>query len=411
MVRRLLLALSAVTLVPSAAQAQQGVILQPGVILVNRKDAVDSALAHGPRLGLARADTAVASAQLRGAREWPNPTLATSYSKAVPRYHVTLDQPLEYPWIRGYRASAAQAGRAAALYRYTFQRAAIAVDADTSYTRAVGARARARLSRRNARDADSLRRLAVLRRDAGDASDLDVELATISAGQQTNIAAADSLALEVALLGLQSVMGIAADQPVIMVADSLEPPPAPAADPPGTPLQVAAAEQALSSAELALRLQRRSVFGSPSITAGFETGDPTGSETGILPTIGLTLPLPLINRNRGAIAQAEAERERSRAELALAQLEVRTQIARATRERDIARSRVERDRALLGSATRVAEMSLTAYREGASTLANVLEAQRTARDIRAQYIDDLASTWIATATLTLFTLVTAPTSP
>jgi outer membrane protein TolC len=44
-------------------------------------------------------------------------------------------------------------------------------------------------------------------------------------------------------------------------------------------------------------------------------------------------------------------------------------------------------------------MALTAYREGASTLASVLEAQRTARDVLGQYIDDLAAAWIATAEL------------
>jgi cobalt-zinc-cadmium efflux system outer membrane protein len=396
-----------------AAFATGAASAQQGGIVVSRKDAVDSALARGPRLGLARADTAVASAQLRAAREWPNPTLATSYSKAIPRYHVTLDFPLEYPWIRGSRTSSAQAARSAALYRFSFERAAVALDADTSYTRAVGAHARTRLSRRNAQDADSLRRLAEVRRDAGDASDLDVALATINAGQQANTAAADSLAFEVALLGLQAAMGLAADRPVITVTDSLEPLPAPSGgDPAGTPLQVAAAEQALSAAELTVRLQRSSVFPVPSITGGFETGDPTGSEPGILPTVGLAMPLPLFNRSRGAIAQAEAARERSRAELALARLSVQTQIARATRERNIAFAKVERDQVLLGSAIRVAEMSLTAYREGASSLVNVLEAQRTARDIRAQYLDDVASAWIASAALSLFTLVTsAPTSP
>jgi outer membrane protein TolC len=104
-------------------------------------------------------------------------------------------------------------------------------------------------------------------------------------------------------------------------------------------------------------------------------------------------------------------RARPRGELALARLEVQTQVARATRQRDIALAKVERDRVLLGSAIRVAEMSITAYREGASTLVNVLEAQRTARDIRAQYLDDVANAWIASATLNLFTLVTPPISP
>jgi len=91
----------------------------------------------------------------------------------------------------------------------------------------------------------------------------------------------------------------------------------------------------------------------------------------------------------------------------LARVESQARIARALRERATALSKVERDRALLTGAERVATMSLTAYREGAASLPNVLEAQRNVRAVRAQYIDDLAAAWIATATLRVVTLTPA----
>jgi outer membrane protein TolC len=80
-------------------------------------------------------------------------------------------------------------------------------------------------------------------------------------------------------------------------------------------------------------------------------------------------------------------------------VEARNAIAHALRERQIALSRATRGTSLVSSANQVVAMSLTAYREGASSLANVVEAQRMARDVLAQYIDDLASAWIATAEL------------
>ena len=123
--------------------------------------------------------------------------------------------------------------------------------------------------------------------------------------------------------------------------------------------------------------------------------------------VGVSLPLPLFSRGRGPILQAEAELQRARAGLALAQAEGAARIARARRQRDIAMAKVGRDRILLASANRVATMSLTAYREGQSSLPNVLEAQRNARDILGQYIDDVAAAWIATASLRVFTLTTA----
>ncbi len=63
---------------------------------------------------------------------------------------------------------------------------------------------------------------------------------------------------------------------------------------------------------------------------------------------------------------------------------------------------------LVESANRIVSMSLVAYREGAQGLPAVLEAQRNARDILTQYINDLADAWIATATLRLYSL-TVPT--
>lgn len=377
---------------------------------ITRSDAVDAALARGPRLAVARADTTAARAQLLTARALPNPVLATSYSKSVPQLHATVELPIDYPWLRRDRIASAQAQRIASAYRLDFERAAVVVDADTTYTRALAAAAHARLSARNAAAADSLRRMAVLRRDAGDASDLDVELATVYAGQQRNLATTDSLALLSTLLDLQTVMGLASDGVAVRPVDSLTMPPDTgiAIVLAGAPLQVAAARAALSAAELAVRVQRRSLFTLPSVTAGVEGRDPTGSEPGVLPTVGLSIPLPFLDRNRGPIAQAEAERQRATAELQLASVENTAAVARSRRERDLAVARAARDRALVASADRVAAMSLRAYQEGASSLPNVLEAQRTAREILGQYIDDLTDAWNATDVLRLNTLTASP---
>ncbi|MFL5616001.1 MAG: TolC family protein [Gemmatimonadaceae bacterium] len=377
---------------------------------VTRTDAIRAAVTVGPRLAVAQADTAVALAALITARALPNPTLAASYTKDPPPYHSTLEIPIDFPWLRGPRVGAASAARTAAQYHYTFQRAAAALDADTTYTRTLAAREHARLSRRNAQDADSLRRMAVLRRDAGDASDLDVELATVNAGQQENVAATDSLTYVSSLLDLQTIMGVTATEPDIVPTDSLSIPALVDGDgsvPVASTLEVAAAEQTLSSAQLGASLQRRSVWAAPALIAGFDWGDPTNP--GLLPNVGVSLPIPLFSRARGPILQAEAELQRARAELALARAEGAARIAQSRRQRDIALSKVTRDRVLLASANRVATMSLTAYREGESSLPNVLEAQRNARDILGQYIDDIATALNATAAFRVYTLTPAST--
>ncbi|HEV7387384.1 MAG TPA: TolC family protein [Gemmatimonadaceae bacterium] len=372
---------------------------------ITRTQAVESAVSRGARAAVARADTLVGSAQLLAARQWENPSLSATYSKSVPNYHEIVDIPFDITGARGARIRSAEATRLASQYRFRFERAAAALDADTTYTRALAAREHVRLARRNARDADSLRRMAIVRRDAGDASELDVLLATVNSGQAANVAAADSLILVSTLFDLQAVMGLGLDSLVITPVDSLTLPPEARGDgsPPLT-LPVAAAELALTAAEHSISAQKRSIFAPFSIQAGVEHGDP--AEPGLLPTFGVSIPLPIFNRNRGGIAQAQAERERARAELQLVRLETQTAIGRAERARRLSLEKVQRDRVLVESATRIAAMSLTAYREGAQGLPAVLEAQRNAREILSQYVDDLADAWIAIATLRLYDLPT-----
>src|SRR5690242_12956399 len=81
---------------------------------VSRADAVASAVAHGARFALARADTSVAAAQLRAARMFQNPALAWSYSKSTPQQHFALELPLEIFGQRGARVGSANSARGAA---------------------------------------------------------------------------------------------------------------------------------------------------------------------------------------------------------------------------------------------------------------------------------------------------------
>jgi cobalt-zinc-cadmium efflux system outer membrane protein len=208
------------------------------------------------------------------------------------------------------------------------------------------------------------------------------------------------------LLDLQAVLGLVDNAVVLEATDSLMAPPQ-GVEALQSTLNVRAASASLQSAALSAQLQHRSVWSDFSINGGIEYHDP-GGQTGPLPTFGIGVGLPLFSRNRGPIAEAEAERTRAAAELTLAQVEDRNDIAHATRERANALSRVERDQTVVTSADRVASMSLTAYREGASSLPNVLAAQQSARSVMAQYIDDLADAWIATAELRVFATSPAP---
>jgi cobalt-zinc-cadmium efflux system outer membrane protein len=374
---------------------------------VTRAQAVEAALTRGARAAFGRADTAAAAAILHGMRLYPNPQISAAYSKDPPHTHVLADIPIDWPWLRSARIGSAASARDAARLGFAFERAAIHFDVDTTYTLALAADARARLSYRNARDADSLLGMARLRRAVGDVSELDVRLAEVNAGQLENIAADDSVAAVDALLAVQLAMGDSGLVPTIALADSLAPPPDTLPGVPGEPLPVAAAAASLRAEERGLSFARRSAFAAPSMQIGFDRDDP-GGQSGLLPTFGISLPLPLFNWNGGAIAQAAAGRARAQANLDLVRREVSADWARAQRRFAVAMTRLARDRELLASAQRVAAMSLQAYTEGAVALPSVLEAQRSAREALGRYIDDLAAASNAAAAIRLLTATGEP---
>ena len=371
---------------------------------VSRAAAVDAALLRGARSAFARADTLAAAGVLHGARLYPNPSLSATYTKDTPHYHVIADVPLDLPWLRSARVGAASEGHDAARFRFAFERAAIRYDVDTTYTHALAALAHAELSRRTAQAADTLLAMARLRRSVGDVSELDVRLAEVNAGQLANAAADDSLASVATVLAVQLAMGLAADSPTIALTDSLTPPvdSAIAGAVAGEPLRVAAAAAELRAEERTLALAHRNAFPAPSFQVGVEFGDP--AQPGSLPTFGLALPIPLFHRNGGEVVQVRAARDRARAELDLARRAQNAELQSAQRVFAVARTRLTRDRALLAGAEQVAAMSLQAYREGAVPLANVLEAQRLAREALARYVDDMTAANDAAGLLRLLTM-------
>src|SRR2546425_5727750 len=90
---------------------------------VTRADVVAAALARGPRVVLARTDSAAPRADVRAAPALPNPSVSATYTKSIPRYHAILDLPLDWPWLRGPRVAGAVAPSPPPLDRHPPRRA------------------------------------------------------------------------------------------------------------------------------------------------------------------------------------------------------------------------------------------------------------------------------------------------
>ena len=381
------------------------------------------ALTRSPLGALARADVASAVAGIAVARQYENPTLSASYSRSAPQAHISLDVPFDWRQ-RQPRIAAANLAQSAAETRLKYGQAALKLDVDTAYTRAQAFAAKSQLSARTASDADSLRTIARLRRDAGDASDLDVELANVFAGQSANVAISDSLSAISSRAALQALIGLAPDSVEVTLTElmdlsnnnvtvtltgALRGNERVNAANGGTAtvasFPVAAALQEAEAASNRVLVEQRRRLQLPSLSVGFETVDPGAH--GVLPTIGFALPLPLFNRNSAGIQLAQAELARARATVLLARVQQATALASAQRDVNASRARLARSNQLVASANRIASLSLIAYREGATPLTTALDAQRSAREALSQYVDDVAAARIADSLLRLFSLTSA----
>lgn len=403
-----------VALSPATAQSS-GASRAPATV-ISRSEAIRLAIEHSPRTILFRADSAAAAAELAVARQFENPSLSAAYSKSEPQAHFALDIPFDWPRARQPRINAARNGATVTALRNAYGRRALELDVDTAYSRDQALAARATLSQHTARDADSLLTIAKVRRDAGDASDLEVELATVFAGQLLNAALADSLSEVAARVTLQTLMGLSPDSVQVTLSETI-----PLTDAAvieanvvvptkggvatnAALLPVAVAQGDVQTANLRVLAEQRRRILAPSLSIGFETVN-TGT-SGPLPTVGLAMPLPLFNRNSASIQVTQAELARAKANLTQTQLQQAAVVANAEREASAARTRLARSGRLVASANRIATMSITAYREGASPIGTVLDAQRSAREALSQYAEDVAAVRIADSVLRFVTLST-----
>lgn len=364
---------------------------------ITMDEAVAASEARGSSVALARADSALAAADIQAARAFPNPVLSADYTEDVPQIHGEIELPLEYPWVRGPRIRAAEASARAAALALELERARARHEAVVAYIRAAAARSLSELSAMDAESGAELLDIARSRRDAGDASDLDAALAEMAAARAAGDALEDSIAAIDAVLDLQLVMGESAEQVTIVPVDTLALPAADVRSPPDPRLRVSVAESAarLEGRTEALRAESRARLPAPAVRAGAEGRDPSPEETGLLPTAGVSLEIPIFDRNGAAVAAARAEVARTRAELEAARRESDAALLLAARGREAALARARQAARLRRSAIRVAEMTSIGYREGELSIPDVLESRREAREALRGWIRAIVDAWTA----------------
>ncbi len=380
------------------------------------------ALVHNADLRIAEAAVDAALAQVRAAREFPNPTLGFStasintdgrgngsplHNEFLQRSYdsiVSLSQLLEIAGKRGLRQDSARAGQKATEAQRDDVRRLLLQSVAQAYIAALVAQEDVRVLEDSAASLRREAEVAAIRLKAGDISASDkaqIEIAAdrfgLDAATARHAAAAATIALE-ALLGqsnpggqteLSDTLGtlaVPASAALLDAGIAVERP------------DIASAEANVEKADADWRLQRRERIPDLTVSAQFEHHPPDQPNS---VGFGLSLPLPLWNRNGGAIHAARAARDQAQAELDQARIQATADLAVARSAVRDAESRAAayRDRLQPKSAD-VLHTVMFAYEKGGASLLDLLSAQRNDNDIRqaaAHAEADAASARIALA--------------
>ncbi|HTO96738.1 MAG TPA: TolC family protein, partial [Myxococcales bacterium] len=113
-------------------------------------------------------------------------------------------------------------------------------------------------------------------------------------------------------------------------------------------------------------------------------------------TVGTQLELPLFYRRSGEIARAEADRRAQGLAREKLRAQARAELQSALAAVEANRRLVERMRGrLLGRARRMRDLAQVQYEKGASSLLELLDAQRTWAQTRSEYLRNLRDFWLS----------------
>ncbi len=352
------------------------------------------AQAHTARGAVAAASARVdaARAALRVAGTVPNPTVSYSHSESAPRYHLLVDQSLEWLLRRGRDREAARFGIGSAEADSSLTVADQDREVRVAYYTARAAIIAESLSLAQTALSDSVVRISNVRLRAGDISLLEAEQARADAARARQTLSSVRESARVAASDLGRAVGRDPAAPPLPV-DRLDADLDNLAVQPVSLERIPTVRAAVADSGSADALARSAGIAGvplPTLQGGAEWEDPAEPNAGALAVFGVSIPVPLWNHGSGSAAEAKARAIEAAARVREARLTA-AQRVEATRihlvESGI-RARFARD-SLLPAAQALRQRALHAYQAGETGILPVLDALRSERDAALTGVQDL----------------------
>jgi outer membrane protein, heavy metal efflux system len=357
-------------------------------------DAVVTARAAGPWRDVAGARGALTRGTQRLESQLPNPVLEYRRERNTPALMPDEFREIALPLdLTGRRVALVQAGRAAAR-RAAWDSAAVRLELEhgvaEAWIEATLATALAEAALAQAAALDSLAVFDAARFREGAVAEVASLRTRVESDRAALVAAAARGAAARARAALAVWVGAAVGATAPLTSAALDaPPPRDALLERATRARpdARAAQEAATQAALRRTAERRGILGDIQLVGGLKTTSGVAN-TGL---IGVIVPMPLFNQNGGARDVTAAESRIASAEALALALRVDAEVRAAHEAWEAVAALGEAAVTLAPRADDVAAIARATYREGASTLTAVLEAQRAAFDIRVAAAEGLAA--------------------
>ncbi len=365
-------------------------------------DALRIAEARNPLVVVSQQGVAGAEADVIAAGKRPNPAFAItsegwSPSNSVPRAFLdkqeitfTFQQELEAGGRRELRTEQARRGVDALRASARDLLRQLRLDVRRAYMRVVLAKADDEVARTTLEEIDRVLALNRARYEQGELSGVELRRLQVERFRFADDVFATELALRNAKSALLSLLNVTPLDRAFEIVDGFADAPAALGAAPdrrigsqaaidralATRPDVEAARREQDRARAGFRLQQ--ALGKPSIVLGGGFKRDFG-ENGLVVNVGV--PLQLFNRNEGGIARAAAEERQAAARVSAAESAAALEVQEALNAVDVSRRRVVyAEGEYLKNALEARDIVLGSYKNGASTLIDYLDAERSLRE-------------------------------
>lgn len=387
---------------PPTQQVAPAVAVSSRSITLN--DAIQAALEFNPTLSASRREIEAAEGALTQAGVYQNPTLSMGVEDVRTRSRTitgSLSQPIELGGKRQARITAAERAVDAARVRSEGREIQLRADVTQAFLAALLSQERVRLAEASLEIARSGSLAASRRVQAGKVSPLEetrskvaeanVRLELVQAQGELRTQLQELRALTTATVPFDSLNGDALSLPILPSIEALQL----RADDSATLRQARLETQRLAAlADLELAKRTPDV----TVSAGFQRARQDGQGSNTIATLGVSIPIPIFDTNRGNIVQALRLRDKSEDDARALEMRLRADLSIARQRLTVASTEVNAVQGeILPAAQTAFDAAARGFELGKFQYLDVLDAQRTLLQARAQYLRSLGDAHRAVA--------------